>query len=48
MKITLIRPNMGVKKGRDYKELGSMEPYALALLAGSIPHGIPRKSAIVS
>jgi radical SAM superfamily enzyme YgiQ (UPF0313 family) len=40
MKITLIRPNMGRRKGQDYKDLGSMEPYALAVLAGVIPKDI--------
>lgn len=40
MKITLVRPNMGVRKGQDYQDLGSMEPYALAILAGVVPKGI--------
>lgn len=31
---------MGVSRGHDYKELGSMEPYALAIVAGAIPEGI--------
>jgi radical SAM superfamily enzyme YgiQ (UPF0313 family) len=37
MKITLIRPNMGVKNGQNYKDIGSMEPYALAIIAGITP-----------
>lgn len=36
MRVTLIRPNMGVVKGQDYKDMGSMEPYALAIIAGLI------------
>ena len=31
---------MGVKEGEDYKDLGSMEPYAIAILAGLISKGI--------
>jgi radical SAM superfamily enzyme YgiQ (UPF0313 family) len=39
MTITLIRPNMGIKQGQDYQDLGSMEPYALAVVAGAVPTG---------
>ncbi|MBN2120776.1 MAG: B12-binding domain-containing radical SAM protein [Candidatus Omnitrophica bacterium] len=43
MKITLIKPNMGLKKGQDYQDLGSMQPYALAILAGLIPSDVEVK-----
>ena len=37
MKLTLIRPNIGSKNGRKYKEAACMEPYALAVVAGVTP-----------
>jgi len=40
MKLTLIRPNMGSKDGKKYRDIASMEPYVLAVIAGLTPPGI--------
>ncbi|MCP4156835.1 MAG: B12-binding domain-containing radical SAM protein [bacterium] len=44
MKLTLIRPGIGSKKnGLEYEEIGAMEPYALALIAGLTPPDVEVK-----
>lgn len=37
MKVTLIRPNMGLSKGMPYEDKGRMEPLTLAIIAGQLP-----------
>ncbi len=43
MKLTLIRPNMGLSGGVPYADQGRMEPLTLAALAGLVPDGIAVK-----
>lgn len=37
MKVTLLRPNMGLSRGTPYEDKGRMEPLTLAILAGQLP-----------
>ena len=38
MKVTFIKPNMGLVNGRPYYDRGRMEPLTFAVLAGQLPH----------
>ena len=40
MKLTLVKPNIGTKNGKKYRDIASMEPYALAVIAGATPSDI--------
>ncbi|HQB83920.1 MAG TPA: methylase, partial [Candidatus Rifleibacterium sp.] len=37
MKVTFIKPNMGLVNGRPYHDRGRMEPLTFAVLAGLLP-----------
>jgi len=38
MRILLVKPNMGLVRGRPYRDRGRMEPLTLGVLAGFTPH----------
>ncbi|MFZ5952933.1 MAG: B12-binding domain-containing radical SAM protein [Candidatus Rifleibacteriota bacterium] len=40
MKVTFIKPNMGLVNGRPYYDRGRMEPLTFAVLAGQLPEGV--------
>ncbi|MBP7635612.1 B12-binding domain-containing radical SAM protein [Candidatus Ozemobacteraceae bacterium] len=40
MKVTFIKPNMGLVRGRPYLDRGRMEPLTFAVLAGQLPSDV--------